>query len=60
VVGVTSDILFPAWQQRELADLLDGVAPRVVHRELESPYGHDAFLIERRRLGPVIGSFLSS
>lgn len=59
VVGVTSDILFPAWQQRELARLLEPTALEVVHHEIDSPYGHDTFLIERGRVGSVVGAFLS-
>jgi homoserine O-acetyltransferase len=60
VVGVTSDLLFPAWQQREMARLLEGSAAEVVHREIDSPYGHDTFLIERRRVGAAIATFLSA
>jgi homoserine O-acetyltransferase len=46
VLGVTSDILFPCWQQRELATILRGAGRPVTYVELDAPYGHDTFLIE--------------
>ena len=56
VVGVTTDVLFPAWQQRELRDLLakGKGEPEVTYEELDAPYGHDTFLIEHRRLGTIL------
>jgi len=60
VVGVTSDLLFPVWQQRELANLLERSAPEVVYHEIDAPYGHDTFLIERRRVGGILESFLGA
>ena len=60
VVGVTTDVLFPVWQQRELRDLLEKLAhnERVEYEEIDAPYGHDTFVIEHRRLGAMIGRFL--
>ncbi len=53
IVGVTTDVLFPIWQQRELRDLIEKCAAgaAVQFEELDAPYGHDTFLIEHRRLG---------
>lgn len=59
VVGITSDILFPVWQQRELARLLEPSVPELRFCEIDSPYGHDAFLIERDRIGGELGDFVS-
>ncbi len=59
VVGVTTDLLFPVWQQRELAKLLEVSAPRVEYLEIDSPYGHDTFLIEQARLGAALQDFLA-
>ena len=45
-VGISSDQLYPPAEVRALASLL----PRGEYWELSSPHGHDAFLIEGRRL----------
>ena len=54
VIGVTSDLLFPVWQQRELAELLEKQGLPVRYVELESPYGHDTFLVELERVGTAV------
>ena len=60
VVGVTTDVLFPIWQQRELRDLLvnSGFERPIEYEEIDAPFGHDTFLIERRRLGGMMQDFL--
>ena len=55
VVGVDSDRLYPLPLQRELADAIPG-ADRL--RVVESPYGHDAFLLEVEQLAPHVRSLL--
>ena len=60
VIGVKSDILFPVWQQRELAGLLEAEALPVTYLELDSPYGHDTFLIEVEQVGAALGAHLSA
>lgn len=42
VLGITSDVLFPLSEQRELAAHIPGA----MYAELESRYGHDGFLLE--------------
>jgi homoserine O-acetyltransferase len=59
VVGVTSDILFPVWQQRELATLLGEVNSSVTYSEIDSPYGHDTFLIELEAIGDPVRHHLA-
>ena len=54
VIGVQSDILFPCWQQREVADLLRAAGTPVTHVELDAPYGHDTFLIDLERVGGAV------
>ena len=62
VMGVASDILFPAWQQREIAESLRSAGNRsVTHVELgedTSLFGHDTFLLDLKHIGSNIRSFL--
>ena len=60
VLGVTSDILFPAWQQAELATMLDAAGTDVTHVELDAPYGHDTFLIDVERVGGAVSRHLEA
>jgi homoserine O-acetyltransferase len=64
VMGVSSDILFPAWQQREIADTLRATGnEQVVHFELGedvSLFGHDTFLLDVKGIGGNIGRFLDN
>jgi len=63
VMGVESDILFPAWQQREIAETLRAAGNRsVTHVELgedKSLFGHDTFLLDLEHIGGNIRSFLT-
>ncbi|MCJ1481959.1 hypothetical protein MMC06_002120 [Schaereria dolodes] len=62
VMGVASDILFPAWQQREIAETLRAGGNRsVTHVELgedTSLFGHDTFLLDLQHIGSNIRTFL--
>ena len=62
VMGVASDILFPAWQQREIAETLRATGnERVTHFELGeeiSLFGHDTFLLDLKHIGGNVGEFL--
>ncbi|CAK7238560.1 Serine O-succinyltransferase [Sporothrix eucalyptigena] len=55
VMGVASDILFPAWQQYEVAEALKQSGNRnVSHYELseqQSMFGHDTFLLDLVNIG---------
>ena len=57
-VGVHSDILYPLYQSQEIVDAAraNDVPARLV--ELDSPHGHDAFLIEHEQLGIPLNAFL--
>lgn len=59
VVGVESDILYPTWQQREIAELLQRAGRDVTFVALPSEHGHDSFLIDKDRFGPVVADFFS-
>ncbi|ORY67257.1 homoserine O-acetyltransferase [Pseudomassariella vexata] len=62
VMGVASDILFPAWQQREVAEALRLAGNRnVAHVELseeQSMFGHDTFLLDLKNVGGNVQNFL--
>ena len=58
-IGVETDILFPLHQQEEIAQGLRGGGAAAEFAPLESPQGHDAFLVDDARFGPVIAGFLS-
>ncbi|KAL9112745.1 MAG: hypothetical protein Q9227_003048 [Pyrenula ochraceoflavens] len=62
VMGVASDILFPAWQQREVAETLRAAGNEsVTHVELGedvSLFGHDTFLLDLEHIGGAVGDFL--
>ncbi len=55
VVGISSDVLYPIDDVRRLAEWLP-LAEFVV---LDSPHGHDAFLIDTDRLDGLVADFLS-
>ncbi|RFU76562.1 homoserine o-acetyltransferase [Trichoderma arundinaceum] len=63
VMGVASDILFPAWQQREIAESLRlGGNRNVTHVELSeetSLFGHDTFLLDLKNVGGNLRLFLN-
>ena len=62
VMGVASDNLFPAWQQREVAETLRAAGNQsVTHIELgedTSLFGHDTFLLDLKHIGGNIRTFL--
>ena len=60
VVGVTTDILFPCRQQREIAELMHDTGTEVDYVEIDSVNGHDAFLIDDAHFTPVVSKFLDA
>lgn len=56
VAGVGSDRLYPPAQQAELAAAIPG-ADRL--RIVQSPYGHDGFLIETGQVGALVDELLA-
>jgi homoserine O-acetyltransferase len=58
VVGVETDFLFPIDQQEEIARILAAAGRRVTMVRLPSIQGHDSFLVDLDRFGPVIAEFL--
>lgn len=60
IVGVSSDILFPIVQQRELAAGISSVCEDTKFLELDCIRGHDSFLVEMDAFRPVICRFFES
>jgi homoserine O-acetyltransferase len=60
VIGVSTDILFPLSQQQQIADGLSAAGANVEFVALDSPQGHDAFLVDIPRFGAAIARFLET
>lgn len=58
-IGVHTDILFPLQQQEQIAAGLRAGGAQAEFLPLESPQGHDAFLVDIARFGPAIAGFLA-
>jgi homoserine O-acetyltransferase len=59
VIGVSTDILFPLEQQEQIVDGLREAGATVEFVALDSPQGHDAFLVDTDNYGRAISEFLS-
>lgn len=53
-IGISSDQLFAPQRSQELVSALRGRGVHAEYAELESPYGHDAFLIEWSQLDALL------
>src|SRR3954468_6862118 len=60
VFGTSSDILYPPYQQQQIADLLTANGTPVEYVQVDSPHGHDGFLIEPGAVGPPMTEFLTT
>jgi homoserine O-acetyltransferase len=60
VIGVSTDILFPLQQQEQIAEGLEAAGAHVEFVALDSPQGHDAFLVDIDNYSRAIGGFLNS
>jgi homoserine O-acetyltransferase/O-succinyltransferase len=57
-MAIDSDTLYPPYQQEEVRDLLVGRGVPVEHVTIESPHGHDGFLLEFDQVGAALAKFL--
>ena len=55
VVAITSDILFPPEDHKVMVDNI----PSVEYRLIDSPFGHDGFLVEYEQLDAIIKAFMA-
>jgi homoserine O-acetyltransferase len=58
-IGVWSDILYPSYQQRRMAELVVEAGAPAEYVEIDSPHGHDAFLIDVDQVGDAVSKFLA-
>ena len=58
VLSYTSDWLYPSWQSKELVRALLQNGIDVTYVDIDSNYGHDAFLLETDRLAELAKDFL--
>lgn len=56
VIGVSTDLLYPLAEQRELAEAL----PRGRLAVIEAPDGHDGFLIEHETVNTLVSEWLTT
>lgn len=56
VVAITSDILFPPSDHTVMVENI----PSVEYRLIDSPFGHDGFLVEYEQLDGIIKDFMSN
>ena len=59
-MGIWSDFLYPVYQQLQIRDMVAANGVRAEYVEVDSPHGHDAFLIELDQVGPAIKRFIES
>ncbi|MCC4618871.1 homoserine O-acetyltransferase [Xanthomonas cassavae CFBP 4642] len=59
-IGANTDILFPVQQQEQIADGLRVGGAEAHFIGLDSPQGHDAFLVDFARFGPAVRDFLDA
>ncbi|MGQ9628899.1 MAG: homoserine O-acetyltransferase MetX [bacterium] len=60
VISFTSDWLFPTYQSKEIVQALRANGKDVTFCEINSSYGHDAFLLEADELTFIIRNFLAN
>jgi len=54
----TSDWLYPPYQTEEMVNVLRELGKPVEYHLINSPYGHDAFLLEHETFAPQVKEFL--
>jgi homoserine O-acetyltransferase/O-succinyltransferase len=58
VVSFTSDWLYPSYHSKELVRVLHAVDADVTYLDIESTWGHDAFLLEVETMTRLLSGFL--
>lgn len=58
VISFSSDWLFPSYQSKEIVSALRHNGIDTIYTEIQTNYGHDAFLLEAEELTRLISNFL--
>lgn len=58
VIGIRSDLLFPTYLQQETVRLIQAAGGQARYLEMDSPWGHDAFLVDFDQIAAPIAEFL--
>lgn len=58
-MGITSDLLYPAYQSRDIVEAVNAAGGEAEYVELDSPHGHDAFLLEFDQVSEALTKFLT-
>lgn len=59
-IGIRSDLLFPPYLQQETTALVRAAGGEATYLEMDSPWGHDAFLVDFHLIAEPIRNFLQS
>ena len=57
-MGISSDILYPTYQQKQIREIINESGGSCEYVEIDSPHGHDAFLINLDQVGKPLTEFL--
>lgn len=57
-IAISGDLLYPADHQEQLIHILRKQGKNVEYHYIESIYGHDGFLVEFAKLGPIVREFI--
>jgi homoserine O-acetyltransferase len=60
VISFTSDWLYPSYQSQEIVKVLRRINGDVAYCDLQSNYGHDAFLVDVAEQSEIVRGFLRS
>ncbi|BDG60098.1 homoserine O-acetyltransferase MetX [Caldinitratiruptor microaerophilus] len=58
VVGIRSDFLFPTYLQKEMVEGIRAAGGTAEYFEIDSPWGHDAFLVDFDLMAGAVAAFL--
>ena len=60
IISFTSDWLYPSYQSQEIVRVLRRINGDVAYCDLQSNYGHDAFLVDIAEQSEIVRGFLDS